>query len=66
MHACMHIYMTSLTSITGILAVDRLDPLIRAVDVFGFHMAVMDVRQNSKVREEKGHSFFCLRKKRFH
>ena len=33
----------------GILAADRLDPLIRAVDVFGFHMAVMDVRQNSKV-----------------
>jgi phosphoenolpyruvate carboxylase len=36
----------------GALALDRLDPLIRAVEVYGFHLAVMDVRQNSKVHEE--------------
>jgi phosphoenolpyruvate carboxylase len=36
----------------GALAADHLDPLIVAVDAFGFHLAVMDVRQNSKVHEE--------------
>ncbi len=36
----------------GELAVDHLDPLLVALDTFGFHMAVMDVRQNSKVHEE--------------
>lgn len=33
------------------LAEERLDPLIRGVEAFGFHLAVMDVRQNSKVHE---------------
>jgi len=33
------------------LAAGRLDPLRRAVDVFGFHLAVLDVRQNSDVHE---------------
>jgi len=36
----------------GALAQDRLEPLMHAVDVFGFHLAVMDLRQNSKVHEE--------------
>ena len=36
----------------GALAYDHLDPLSVAVDTFGFHLAVMDVRQNSKVHEE--------------
>jgi phosphoenolpyruvate carboxylase len=35
-----------------VLAVDRLEPLIRKVEVFGFHLAVMDLRQNSKIHEE--------------
>jgi len=34
------------------LAAGRLDPLRRAVDVFGFHLAVLDLRQNSDVHEE--------------
>ena len=33
------------------LAAGRLDPLRRAVDVFGFHLAVLDLRQNSDVHE---------------
>ena len=33
------------------LAARRLDPLIRAVDVFGFHLAQLDLRQNSDVHE---------------
>jgi phosphoenolpyruvate carboxylase len=33
------------------LAVRRLDPLRRAVDVFGFHLASLDLRQNSDVHE---------------
>ena len=33
------------------LAVRRLDPLRRAVDVFGFHLAAIDLRQNSDVHE---------------
>ncbi len=33
------------------LAAGRLAPLIRAVDVFGFHLAVLDLRQNSDVHE---------------
>ena len=33
------------------LAVRRLDPLRRAVDVFGFHLAALDLRQNSEVHE---------------
>ena len=34
------------------LAAGRLDPLRRALDVFGFHLAVLDLRQNSDVHEE--------------
>ncbi|MGH8801025.1 MAG: phosphoenolpyruvate carboxylase, partial [Casimicrobiaceae bacterium] len=33
------------------LAAHRLDPLRRAVDVFGFHLATLDLRQNSDVHE---------------
>ncbi|TMH37053.1 MAG: phosphoenolpyruvate carboxylase [Betaproteobacteria bacterium] len=33
------------------LAQGRLDPLIRAVEVFGFHLAAFDLRQNSDVHE---------------
>ena len=33
------------------LAAARLDPLRRAVDVFGFHLAMLDLRQNSDVHE---------------
>jgi len=34
------------------LAEGRLIPLIRAVGVFGFHLAVLDLRQNSDVHEQ--------------
>jgi phosphoenolpyruvate carboxylase len=34
------------------LATRRLDPLRRAVDVFGFHLAALDLRQNSDVHQE--------------
>ena len=34
------------------LAARRLDPLRRAVDVFGFHLAAIDLRQNSDVHEK--------------
>jgi len=34
------------------LAKRRLDPLRRAVDVFGFHLAALDLRQNSDVHEK--------------
>ncbi|MEP7085107.1 MAG: phosphoenolpyruvate carboxylase, partial [Betaproteobacteria bacterium] len=37
---------------SGVLATNRLDPLIRAVEVFGFHLAPIDLRQNSVVHEE--------------
>jgi len=33
------------------LAAPRLDPLRRAVDTFGFHLAMLDLRQNSDVHE---------------
>ena len=33
------------------LAEGRLDPLQRAVEVFGFHLAVLDLRQNADVHE---------------
>ena len=33
------------------LAAGRLAPLVRAVEVFGFHLAVLDLRQNSDVHE---------------
>jgi phosphoenolpyruvate carboxylase len=35
----------------GPLAARRLDPLRRAVDVFGFHLASLDLRQNSDMHE---------------
>lgn len=35
----------------SVLAAERLDSLLLAVAAFGFHLAVMDVRQNSKVHE---------------
>jgi len=35
----------------ALLAAGRLDPLRRAVDVFGFHLAELDLRQNSAVHE---------------
>ena len=34
------------------LAARRLDPLRRATDVFGFHLAVLDLRQHSDVHEQ--------------
>jgi phosphoenolpyruvate carboxylase len=34
-----------------LIAAGRLDPLIRAVEVFGFHLAMLDLRQNSDVHE---------------
>src|SRR5205814_5485191 len=37
---------------SGVLAETRLDPLIRAIEVFGFHLAPIDLRQNSDVHEE--------------
>ena len=33
------------------LAAGRLVPLMRAIDVFGFHLAVLDLRQNADVHE---------------
>jgi phosphoenolpyruvate carboxylase len=36
---------------SALIAAGRLDPLIRAVEVFGFHLAVLDLRQNSDVHE---------------
>jgi phosphoenolpyruvate carboxylase len=35
----------------GALSANRLDPLRRAAGVFGFHLAVLDLRQNSDVHE---------------
>ena len=35
----------------ALLAAGRLDPLIRAVEVFGFHLAVLDLRQNADVHQ---------------
>ncbi|MEO8740650.1 MAG: phosphoenolpyruvate carboxylase [Casimicrobiaceae bacterium] len=35
----------------ALLAAGRLDALIRAVEVFGFHLAVLDLRQNADVHE---------------
>ena len=37
---------------SGVLAETRLDLLIRAIDVFGFHLAPIDMRQNSDIHEE--------------
>ena len=36
----------------GALATQRLHPLIRAVEVFGFHLATVDLRQSSDKHEE--------------
>ena len=36
---------------SGVLAEGRLKHLCRAVDVFGFHLAALDLRQNSEVHE---------------
>jgi len=36
----------------GALVAQRLQPLIRAVDVFGFHLATVDLRQSSDKHEE--------------
>ncbi|MGE4242808.1 phosphoenolpyruvate carboxylase [Ramlibacter sp.] len=36
----------------GALVQQRLNPLIRAVEVFGFHLATVDLRQNSEQHEE--------------
>ncbi|MBC5781955.1 phosphoenolpyruvate carboxylase [Ramlibacter sp. USB13] len=36
----------------GALVHQRLHPLIRAVEVFGFHLATVDLRQNSEQHEE--------------
>ena len=36
----------------GALAAQRLHPLIRAVEVFGFHLATVDLRQSSDKHEE--------------
>ena len=36
----------------GALVQQRLHPLIRAVEVFGFHLATVDLRQNSEQHEE--------------
>jgi phosphoenolpyruvate carboxylase len=34
-----------------LISAGRLDPLIRAVEVFGFHLATLDMRQNADVHE---------------
>ena len=39
------------THSASLLASGRLVPLARAVDVFGFHLAVLDLRQNADVHE---------------
>ena len=36
----------------GVLSAQRLHPLIRAVEVFGFHLATVDLRQSSDKHEE--------------
>jgi len=35
----------------ALLAAGRLAPLVRAIEVFGFHLAVLDLRQNADVHE---------------
>ncbi len=34
-----------------LLAAGRLDPLMRAIEVFGFHLAMLDLRQNADVHQ---------------
>ncbi|WP_258002259.1 phosphoenolpyruvate carboxylase [Burkholderia sp. WAC0059] len=48
----LHVLMDSLAAHYGAsLAIPRLAPLLRAVDVFGFHLASIDLRQSSDVHE---------------
>ncbi|MDR3099715.1 MAG: phosphoenolpyruvate carboxylase, partial [Paraburkholderia sp.] len=48
----LHILMDSLAEHHGAsLATTRLAPLMRAVDVFGFHLASIDLRQSSDIHE---------------
>ncbi len=50
--ADLEVIRTSLaTHGAAILATQRLDPLVRAIEVFGFHLASLDLRQNSDVHE---------------
>lgn len=46
-----HIEMCLISQGAEALAVQRLHPLIRAVDVFGFHLATIDLRQSSDQHE---------------
>ncbi|MCW5222767.1 phosphoenolpyruvate carboxylase [Verminephrobacter aporrectodeae] len=51
--ADLHVIEASLASHHGqALAAERLHPLIRAVQVFGFHLATVDLRQSSDKHEE--------------
>ena len=44
------------------VASQRLEPLIRAVEVFGFHLATVDLRQSSDRHEETiGELLACAR-----
>ena len=43
----------------GALVTQRLQPLIRAVDVFGFHLATVDLRQSSDKHEEVVHELLA-------
>ncbi len=48
----LHVLMDSLAEHHGAsLATTRLAPLMRAVDVFGFHLASIDLRQSSDIHE---------------
>jgi phosphoenolpyruvate carboxylase len=48
----LHVLMDSLATHHGAsLATPRLEPLLRAVDVFGFHLASIDLRQSSDIHE---------------
>ncbi|WP_321968681.1 phosphoenolpyruvate carboxylase [Paraburkholderia tropica] len=48
----LHILMDSLAAHHGAsLATPRLAPLVRAVEVFGFHLASIDLRQSSDIHE---------------
>jgi len=48
----LHVLMDSLAARHGAsLATPRLEPLMRAVDVFGFHLASIDLRQSSDIHE---------------
>jgi phosphoenolpyruvate carboxylase len=52
LHADLELIAASLaTHGAAVLGTRRLAPLIRAVDVFGFHLASVDLRQNADVHE---------------